>query len=53
VIGNGRYSSQMVGWFVAGRSAPGWEDNFGEPKQNVAAGGSALSSLIAWARNNW
>ena len=31
----------------------GGEDNFGEPKQNVAAGGSALSSLIAWARSNW
>jgi V8-like Glu-specific endopeptidase len=31
----------------------GGEDNTGEPRQNVAAGGPALSNLLAWARQNW
>ena len=49
----GRYGVGGTGKpYVIGTHSGG-EDNFGEPKQNVAAGGSALSSLIAWARNNW
>ncbi|MGQ0794546.1 MAG: trypsin-like serine peptidase [Deltaproteobacteria bacterium] len=47
----------VFGWwsgspYVIGTHSGG-EDNFGEPKQNVAAGGGALSSLIKWGRANW
>jgi V8-like Glu-specific endopeptidase len=31
----------------------GGKDNVGEPRQNVAAGGNALTNLLHWARNNW
>ncbi|WP_436786717.1 trypsin-like serine peptidase [Yinghuangia sp. YIM S10712] len=31
----------------------GCEDNVGEPKQNVAAGGNALTNLLHWARSTW
>jgi V8-like Glu-specific endopeptidase len=31
----------------------GGEDNFAETRQNLAAGGPALSALIKWARDNW
>jgi len=31
----------------------GGEDNFGEPRQNVAAGGQALTNLLHWARSSW
>ncbi len=31
----------------------GGEDNFLEEKHNLAAGCSALSALIKWARTNW
>jgi V8-like Glu-specific endopeptidase len=48
-------------WFEKdGKSKPyivgthsGGEDNFAEEKHNLAAGGSALSALIKWARDNW
>lgn len=54
---SGNSGGPVFGWwsgkpYVIGTHSGG-EDNFGEPKQNVAAGGSALSSLIAWARSNW
>jgi V8-like Glu-specific endopeptidase len=54
---HGNSGGPVFGWwndkpYVIGTHSGG-EDNFGEPKQNVAAGGSALSSLIAWARSNW
>jgi V8-like Glu-specific endopeptidase len=54
---SGNSGGPVWGWwdgkpYVIGTHSGG-EDNFGEPKQNVAAGGSALSSLIAWARSNW
>ncbi|BET69463.1 hypothetical protein ASA1KI_43810 [Opitutales bacterium ASA1] len=54
---SGDSGGPVFGWwsgkpYVIGTHSGG-EDNFGEPKQNVAAGGSALSSLISWARNNW
>ncbi len=54
---SGNSGGPVFGWwsgkpYVVGTHS-GWEDNFGEPKQNVAAGGSALSSLIGWARANW
>jgi V8-like Glu-specific endopeptidase len=54
---DGNSGGPVFGWwggkpYVIGTHSGG-EDNFGEPKQNVAAGGSALSSLIAWGRNNW
>jgi V8-like Glu-specific endopeptidase len=53
----GNSGGPVFGWwsnapYVIGTHSGG-EDNFGEPKQNVAAGGSALSSLIKWARDNW
>jgi V8-like Glu-specific endopeptidase len=53
----GNSGGPVFGWwdgkpYVVGTHSGG-EDNFGEPRQNVAAGGSALSSLIAWARANW
>lgn len=31
----------------------GGENNPGEPRQNVAAGGTALTNLLHWGRNNW
>jgi len=47
----------VFGWWDNGPHVigthSGWEDNWGEPKQNVAAGGSALPNLIIWAQNNW
>lgn len=54
---SGNSGGPVFGWwdgkpYVIGTHSGG-EDNFGEPRQNVAAGGSALSSLIAWARSNW
>ena len=54
---SGNSGGPVFGWwdgkpYVIGTHSGG-EDNFGEPRQNVAAGGSALSSLIAWARANW
>lgn len=54
---SGNSGGPVFGWwdglpYVIGTHSGG-EDNFGEPRQNVAAGGSALSSLIDWARNNW
>lgn len=54
---DGNSGGPVFGWwsgspYVIGTHSGG-EDNFGEPKQNVAAGGSALSSLIKWARDNW
>jgi V8-like Glu-specific endopeptidase len=53
----GNSGGPVFGWwnskpYVIGTHSGG-EDNFGEDKQNVAAGGSALSSLIKWARNHW
>jgi len=53
----GNSGGPVFGWwdnkpYVIGTHSGG-EDNYGEPKQNVAAGGSAMSSLIAWARSNW
>jgi V8-like Glu-specific endopeptidase len=53
----GNSGSPVFGWwsgspYVIGTHS-GSEDNWFEPKQNVAAGGGALSSLIGWARNNW
>lgn len=38
-------------WVVGTHS--GSEDNPGEPRQNVAAGGRALTNLLHWARSNW
>ena len=38
--------------YIVGTHAGG-EDNFGEEKHNLAAGGPALSALIKWARDNW
>lgn len=54
---SGNSGGPVFGWwsgqpYVVGTHSGG-EDNFGEPKQNVAAGGSALSSLISWGRSNW
>ena len=53
----GNSGGPVFGWwdgkpYVIGTHSGG-EDNFGEPRQNVAAGGSALSSLIGWARSSW
>lgn len=31
----------------------GGENNPGEPRQNVAAGGNALTNLLHWARSTW
>jgi V8-like Glu-specific endopeptidase len=54
---DGNSGGPVFGWwdgkpYVIGTHSGG-EDNFGEDKQNVAAGGSALSSLIKWARDHW
>lgn len=53
----GQSGAPVYGWWgstpaVIGTHSGG-EDNIGEPRQNVAAGGAALSNLIAWARTNW
>jgi len=53
----GQSGAPVFAWFsgspdVVGTHSGG-EDNFGEPRQNVAAGGSALTNLLHWARNNW
>ena len=53
----GQSGSPVFAWFdgspdVVGTHSGG-EDNFGEPRQNVAAGGDALTNLLHWARNNW
>jgi V8-like Glu-specific endopeptidase len=53
----GQSGAAVFAWFngspeVVGTHSGG-EDNPGEPRQNVAAGGSALTNLLHWARNNW
>jgi V8-like Glu-specific endopeptidase len=53
----GQSGAPVYGWwsgapYVVGTHSGG-EDNSLEPRQNVAAGGSALSNLLQWARNNW
>ncbi|MFD0527714.1 trypsin-like serine peptidase [Kitasatospora arboriphila] len=53
----GQSGAPVFAWFdgapyVVGTHSGG-EDNFGEPRQNVAAGGNALTNLLHWARNNW
>jgi V8-like Glu-specific endopeptidase len=53
----GQSGSPVYAWFdgapyVVGTHS-GTEDNFGEPTQNVAAGGAALTNLLHWARANW
>lgn len=53
----GQSGAPVFAWFsgsphVVGTHSGG-ENNFGEPRQNVAAGGSALTNLLHWARNTW
>ena len=53
----GQSGAPVYAWFsgspyVVGTHSGG-EDNFGEPRQNVAAGGNALTNLLHWARSNW
>jgi V8-like Glu-specific endopeptidase len=53
----GQSGAPVFAWFngspdVVGTHSGG-EDNVGEPRQNVAAGGNALTNLLHWARNNW
>lgn len=53
----GQSGAPVFAWFrgspdVVGTHSGG-EDNVGEPRQNVAAGGSALTNLLHWARQNW
>lgn len=53
----GQSGAPVFGWFngspdVVGAHSGG-EENFGEPRQNVAAGGNALTNLLHWGRNNW
>ena len=53
----GQSGAPVFAWFngspdVVGTHSGG-EDNFGEPRQNVAAGGSALTNLLHWARATW
>lgn len=53
----GQSGAPVFAWFngspdVVGTHSGG-EDNFGEPRQNVAAGGNALTNLLHWARSNW
>lgn len=53
----GQSGAPVFAWFngsadVVGTHSGG-ENNFGEPRQNVAAGGNALTNLLHWARNNW
>jgi V8-like Glu-specific endopeptidase len=54
---DGQSGAPVFAWFngspdVVGTHSGG-EDNAGEPRQNVAAGGTALTNLLHWARNNW
>ena len=54
---DGQSGAPVYAWFdgspyVVGTHSGG-EDNFGEPRQNVAAGGNALTNLLHWARSNW
>jgi V8-like Glu-specific endopeptidase len=54
---DGQSGAPVYAWFdgnpyVVGTHSGG-EDNTGEPRQNVAAGGNALTNLLWWARNNW
>jgi V8-like Glu-specific endopeptidase len=53
----GQSGAPVFAWFngsadVVGTHSGG-EDNFGEPRQNVAAGGNALTNLLHWGRNTW
>lgn len=53
----GQSGAPVFAWFngsadVVGTHSGG-ENNFGEPRQNVAAGGNALTNLLHWARNTW
>lgn len=53
----GQSGAPVYAWFngsplVVGTHSGG-EDNVGEPTQNVAAGGNALTNLLHWGRNNW
>jgi V8-like Glu-specific endopeptidase len=53
----GQSGAPVFAWFsgspdVVGTHSGG-EDNFGEPRQNVAAGGTALTNLLHWARGTW
>lgn len=53
----GQSGAPVWAWFsgsadIVGTHSGG-EDNPGEPRQNVAAGGNALTNLLHWARNNW
>ncbi|MGW8557679.1 trypsin-like serine peptidase [Streptomyces tubercidicus] len=53
----GQSGAPVFAWFngspdVVGTHS-GCEDNVGEPSQNVAAGGNALTNLLHWARNTW
>jgi V8-like Glu-specific endopeptidase len=53
----GQSGAPVFAWFsgspdVVGTHSGG-EDNFGEPRQNLAAGGEALTNLLHWARANW
>lgn len=54
---DGNSGGPVFGWwkgkpYVVG-TVSGSEYNWGEGEHNLAAGGSALSSLIKWARDNW
>lgn len=53
----GQSGAPVFGWWNGSPSLvgthSGGEDNFGEPRQNVAAGGSALTNLLNWARATW
>lgn len=54
---DGQSGAPVFAWFsgspdVVGTHSGG-EDNLGEPRQNVAAGGNALTNLLHWARSNW
>jgi V8-like Glu-specific endopeptidase len=53
----GQSGAPVFAWFsgspyIVGTHSGG-ENNVGEPRQNVAAGGNALTNLLHWARNNW
>ncbi|MEU8619105.1 trypsin-like serine protease [Streptomyces sp. NPDC048623] len=54
---DGQSGAPVFAWFngspdVVGTHS-GCEDEFGEPDQNVAAGGNALTNLLHWARGTW
>lgn len=54
---HGQSGAPIFAWFdgapyIVGTHSGG-EDNPGEPTQNVAAGGSALTNLLHWARATW